>query len=448
MTDGSEIAEPGALVFSRQVAITLAAKIAVAGSSLLAGIIVARWLGAASVGIVGSLVVLTVLAINFGGFGISSAITLLVARDRAKVPGILGSAVITAFTSGGILTSVVVVLALEQPTFFGEVPSQLVIITAVAIPFQMLYSFCLAILLGRGEIGRYNLFDMMAPIFFVINPMVAIILLGYGLFVLVTLNAGVNIVISLLLLFLIFQELRRDRESVQFKIQPALIREMFGYGSRFFVAMAAAVVILRSDLLIVNYFRGSTEAGVYAVSTQVGTLLLLLPNVISTLLFPRVTKTRDETGSMTCRVVRHTVVIMIVVCLAAIPLSFVLPLFYGPAFAAIPIQVMILLPGVAVLGILSVQVQYFSSLGLPRIIPVYWVVTMIISILFDIFLIPSFGAYAAAAISSLSYALVFFLVALTFRRRTGKTLRETFLISVPEFRGLLNFGRKRSNSVA
>src|ERR1035437_4526521 len=120
MTDGSEIAEPGALVFSRQVAITLAAKIAVAGSSLLAGIIVARWLGAASVGIVGSLVVLTVLAINFGGFRLSSAITLLVARDRAKGNMILGSGVITVFTSGGILTSVVVVLALEQTTFFGQ----------------------------------------------------------------------------------------------------------------------------------------------------------------------------------------------------------------------------------------------------------------------------------------------------------------------------------------
>ena len=50
--------------------------------------------------------------------------------------------------------------------------------------------------------------------------------------------------------------------------------EMLRYGSKFYISLAASLIILRADLLIVNFYRGAAEAGVYAISTQVGTLQL------------------------------------------------------------------------------------------------------------------------------------------------------------------------------
>ena len=427
--------ESGTTRFSRNVAWTLGARLTIAGGSMLSGVIVARWLGAASVGTLASLTVLTVLALSFGSFGLTSATTYLVARNRHQLRSVMAVAVSFAFIAGVILALGIFVLTVIKPDVFGDIPTQLITIAVLAIPFQLLMQFSLAVFLGLGNIARYNLFDLFSQAFLVINPLVTLVLLGMGLLALVTLNAATAAFLSLVVLVILFRTAMA--EGGNFRIDSTLAGEMFRYGLKFYVAMVSSVIIFRADLLIVNYFRGSSEAGVYAVSTQVGTLIMLLPNVISTVLFPRVTEAQDTSGEMTCRVTRHTAFIMLVVCLASIPAAFLLPVLYGAAFAAVPFQVLILLPGVYLLGIEIVQVQYFSSLGLPKVIPFFWVVTMLLFITLDLVFVPWFGAYGAAAVSSLAYSLMFVLVAIYFRSRTGRSYSESFLLSGDEFRGIL-----------
>jgi len=56
--------------------------------------------------------------------------------------------------------------------------------------------------------------------------------------------------------------------------------------------------------------------------------------------------------------------------------SFLLPLVYGARFADATIQLLILLPGVCLIGIESVLVQHFTGTGLPAAIPVFWLLTL------------------------------------------------------------------------
>ena len=69
---------------------------------------------------------------------------------------------------------------------------------------------------------------------------------------------------------------------------------MLRYGVKFYVSIMAAALIFRADVLIVNRFRGAAEAGVYAVASQFSFLLLMLPGVIATLLFPRVASSAER----------------------------------------------------------------------------------------------------------------------------------------------------------
>ena len=105
------------------------------------------------------------------------------------------------------------------------------------------------------------------------------------------------------------------KQAVTLVVGPSLIALGLSIGSGEWLlaplAMAAGLVILRGDLLIVNYFRGSAEAGVYAVATQASLFLHMLPNVISTVFFPRSADARDETGQLTCRVTRTSSVSMV-----------------------------------------------------------------------------------------------------------------------------------------
>lgn len=442
MSTGSTTAETGAARFTRQVALTLLARLLIAGSSLVAGVIVARWLGPASVGILASLTVLTLLSVTFGGLGLPSAITFLVARDRRGAFSVWLNAVIFALSFGAALAIGISILSDMVPSLFGDAGTFLVTVTAVAVPFHLLNAFCLSTLLGFGKIERYNAIDSLSQFLVVLNPLVTLGLLGMGLTALVLLNAATSILVALLVAAVVFRQMRSTTGEIAWRIDRQVGDEMFRYAAKFYIVMLAGVIILRADLLFVNYFRGAAEAGVYAVSTQVGTLLMLVPSVISTVLFPQLTSSNDTSGEMTCRVTRHTAVIMFVICIAIIPVSFLLPLLYGPAFSAVPYQVLILLPGVYLFGLEAVQVQYFNGIGLPRAIPVFWICTVALNIAFNLALVPTYGATGAAMVSSVSYALMFLFIATYFRSKTGRTWSGAFVIKTSELGDLVRMWRK------
>jgi O-antigen/teichoic acid export membrane protein len=203
---------------------------------------------------------------------------------------------------------------------------------------------------------------------------------------------------------------------------------MIVYGLKFHVSILAGAIIIRADLLVVNHFRGAAEAGVYSVASQFALLLMLLPGVIATLLFPRVTTEQDARGETTCLVSRYTTLIMFACCLAAVPFSLLLPVIYGSAFTDATKLLLILLPGVYLMGLESILVQHFNALGLPRAIPIYWVVTLILNLVLVFALVPRFGAQGAAIASSISYALIFALVALHFHTSTGRSFTEVFVL--------------------
>jgi O-antigen/teichoic acid export membrane protein len=194
---------------------------------------------------------------------------------------------------------------------------------------------------------------------------------------------------------------------------------------------------------VVNHFRGAAEAGVYSVASQVAMMLMLLPGVIATLLFPRVAARRDETGELACVVTRHTAFVMLFVCLAAAPMGFVLPLLYGAKFADVSVQLLILLPGVYLIGLESVLVQHFNATGLPVAVPLFWVATLVVNVALTFALVPPLGARGAALASAVSYALIFALVALYFRARTGRRLSEALIVSRAELRKLFDLVKTR-----
>lgn len=212
---------------------------------------------------------------------------------------------------------------------------------------------------------------------------------------------------------------------------------MLRYGFKFHISILAGALIFRADLLVVNHFHGAAEAGVYSVTSQVALMLMLLPGVIATLLFPRVTAEQDLRGETTCLVGRHTAFLLLFCCLAAILLSYVLPVLYGPAFTDVTVQLLILLPGVYLVGIESVLVQHLNSIGLPRAIPLSWLATLIVNIVLVFALVPRFGARGAAVASTISYALIFALVAYYFVRFTQRPLSDALLLRGDELRRLL-----------
>jgi O-antigen/teichoic acid export membrane protein len=304
----------------------------------------------------------------------------------------------------------------------------------------------LNLLLGLGRVGRLNIFDAGSQLLTLLNAVVAVVIIGTGLLPLIALNTAAAALICVLLVWTISRAVINNGSERKFAMNVPLFWQMIRNGLKFYVSTLAAALILRADLLIVNYFRGAAEAGVYAVASQFALMLMLLPGIIATLLFPRASAQPDPRGEFTRKVTRHTAFVMSVITLLSVPGSFLLPLLYGREFADVTVQLLILLPGVFFLGIEAVLVQHFNSLGLPIIIPVFWVITLVMNMALNLIFVPTFGARAAALISTLSYTLIFVLVTSYFRSSTGNRLSTTFLLQTAELRELMSMARGNFSS--
>ena len=412
--------------FSSQIAWTFATRLLMIFNSVAAGIIVAHWLGAEGVGQLAVINVTVATIVQLGSFGLPSSNTYFIAQDQAHFRAAAVNSLIFALGAGSLLALGLSAVASLRPEWFGFVWPKLIHIAAVSIPFQLIALIGLNILLVLGKLREFNLLDLAGQSFVLINAVLVLLLLRQGLTTLVTLNTAASILVAAVIVLLVISAKSVTQSS--WRADVALLRRMITYGLKFHISILASAIIIRADLLVVNHFRGAAEAGVYSVASQFALLLMLLPGVIATLIFPRVAGEQDARGETTCLVSRYTTFIMFLCCLAAVPLSLLLPLVYGPAFSDSTKLLLILLPGVYLIGLETVLAQHFNALGVPRAIPLYWVATLVLNLVLVFALVPRFGAQGAAIASSISYAAIFGLVALYFHTSTGRSFAEVFVL--------------------
>lgn len=423
--------------FASGVALTIVTRLLMLLGTVGSSVIVGRWLGPEGLGSLAVLNTMIVLALSIGSLGLTSANTYFIAKNRLTLAPVWANAIVFAGFGGTVVAVAVFALARLKPALFGDVSSDLILIAVLSIPFQFLLALGLNVLLAMDRIRQLNFMDAMAPALALFNAIVVLLIMHSNLKVLVSFNTAATVALSAGMLWVIARLVARQKERTSFRLDIGLFKGAITYGLRFCIPLMAAVLIFRVDLLIVNHFRGASEAGVYAVASQVANLLTMLPGVIAVLLFPRVASTQDPSGEFAIQVTRHVSFLMLIMCTAVAAGSFLLPLVYGLRFADATIQLLILLPGVCLIGIESVLVQHFTGTGLPIAIPVFWLITLGVSIGFNLALVPVFGARGAALTSTLSYSLIFLFVAVYFCLKTGRRPVEIFLLRSRELRDLL-----------
>jgi O-antigen/teichoic acid export membrane protein len=413
--------------FTIQVAWTFATRVVMIFNSLAAGIIVAHWLGAEGVGQLAVINVAVATLVQLGSFGLPSSNTYFIAQDQAHFRAAALNSLMFALGVGLTLALALSAVAVRRPGWFGITSAELIHIAAVSIPFQLITLIGLNILLAVGKVRQFNILDLVSQSFVLINAVCVWLLVKGDLGTLVWWNTATSVLVSLVIALLLVVSAKSLVQS-KWRADVALLRRMITYGLKFHISILAGAIIIRADLLVVNHYRGAAEAGVYSVASQFALLLMLLPGVIATLLFPRVTSEQDARGETTSQVTRYTAFIMLICCLAAVPLGLLLPLVYGSAFYDATGLLWILLPGVYLIGLESVLVQHFNALGLPRAIPLYWVVTLALNLVLVFALVPRLGAQGAAIASTVSYAAIFVFVALHFLSSTGRSFTEVFVL--------------------
>jgi O-antigen/teichoic acid export membrane protein len=219
-------------------------------------------------------------------------------------------------------------------------------------------------------------------------------------------------------------------------------------GARTWVNDLFQLVNLRPDLFILNAYATTADTGVYAVALSITSAGFILSQSLATVVLPRSASLESfesvgegaPLGQHTAAsAVRHSVLVSLAAVAALGLLLLAVPAIWGADFGKTVDYGLIMLPGVALLGVGRVMVASFTGRGHRHYALAVGVVSFPVTIIAYLLVIPEAGTTGAAIVTSVSYLLAAGLSALLFFSTVRTSLRETLIPTRADMRDYKRF---------
>jgi len=396
-------------VFVHQVGSTVIAQGVTLLLSLATSAITARWLGPSGKGQLAMIFMVPAMFQMFLGAGLGPANVYYVGSGRLPVHQLTANSV--AFSMIGTLVGVMVVLLILMGDFlhvlFPGVSSDYLMLGMVALPIGLLNSNLNSILQGLQRIITLNILTVVGSLLTVLFMAALVIGLEFGI-----LGALLAVLaVQVAMLFATGQCAKREGACFRPKWDSQVVRTTLMYGLKCYIANLLQFFNYRLDVFIVNFILGPVSVGIYGVSVVMAELLWQLPNAASFVIFPKSANSNQEAmNSFTPQVFR---IILAITILGAIGLALfgklIILVVFSSVFLDAYIPLLALLPGVVLLGAGKVLANDIAGRGYPHYNSITSGLSLVVTIILDLILIPKMGVVGAALASTVSYALTFFI---------------------------------------
>ena len=307
----------------------------------------------------------------------------------------------------------------------------------------VLTSVIAGVFLGREAIVRYN-------VALVLPPFLALIAILFTLFALgretpaaalTAFAAGQWAAVPLLLL------LGSKTLLHGMRLEAALAATLFRFAFLAGIASVMSYLNYRADTFVVKHFEGSSGVGVYSSAVLLTEAVWQFSGSLALAAYARVGgMDRQAAAVLTSRVMRHTLVILFVVCAGLFVVAPVLVGALPSSFAGASTALRILLPGTLLYGLGAALSGFYTyQRGMPWVAAAIASTGLVMDIGLDFVLIPSMGVNGAALASSIAYTVAILGAVAVFMWDTKEGFADVFRFGradIDDYRSLM--GRLRA----
>lgn len=389
--------------FAQKVAETFATRIGLILIGLTTSIIIARSLGPEARGIQAAIGAITAVGVQFGNLGLHSSNTYHVAKEPKLLGSLVGNSLLVSLGFGSVLVLLVGVAL----TLFPQIAAVKGIYLALAlagIPLGLCLLLLQNLLIGTHRVREYNAIELVGKIAGVAALALIVVtgMVSVGTVVL----AG--LVVSAAACAWTGYILVRGR-SLKMKPSLSMLRAQMAYGFKAYVAALFAYTVLKADMLMCAYMLGAEQTGQYSIAVSIADLVYMLPVVAGTIAFPRLAATEDPAerwGKAKSMAKWIAVVMLVFAVVAAILARPAVNLLYGAAYLPSVPAFLWLLPGIVLLGVNTILMNYFAAEGMPPIAIWSPALASAVNLALNFILLPRIGIAGASIASSVAYALM------------------------------------------
>jgi O-antigen/teichoic acid export membrane protein len=418
-SDEPEAAPPqGGFLFN--VNLVFLSTIVVYGLSFLMAVLLARTLGKDGRGITALFQAAVTLGFAFLSLGIATAAVYFVSRRQFSGRQAMETALTITLASLAITAAGVAVvgLAFADPLAEQDVPYWMAL---VAVPALVQFRALEAVLRGQGRFGAMNLIEITLPLTMLVFLGVTEIIWGLTVY-----RAIVAWSLACLPPVFIGYVMLGSRDWPRRLADANLLTPAVHFGVQGQAGNLIQLLNYRLDSYLVLWLVNAGGVGLYAVAVSFSEGLWFIANSVAVVLMTNLTAGEDEYAArMTPLVCRNTLLVTAAGAAAAAAVSpLLIPAVFGADFEDSVLPFVLLLPGTVALAGAKVLSAYIFSRGLPLINARIALISLIVTLLLDLALIPLFEVAGAAAGASLGYCLSLALSAAAYRRLSGAPIAE------------------------
>lgn len=377
--------------------------------------VITRYLGKVNFGDYSIIISIITIGIAFFGFGISTATNKFIAEyaDSDTI-----SRKKTALSTLVISTISFVILILAGIAFyhmglnftntnFQKFLPFIIFLIASSIVFENFN----ALLFG---VNLQKISESIRLLLWILNYSIGIILviLGFEINGLLWAYSVALVVIVGIVIYQVNSKIGFD-VSISANELKGYFTRLLGFGKWVIACLMVAELLYNSDVLMVNYFLGSEQTGLYKAALIPTTFVWFIPRIIQVSIIPSFSnywanKRIEYLTSISARAFRYIYLLVILLAggLFVLAPQFV-TVYYGKSYmpSALPIQILLIgtisfsisrIYDPILLASESLKLSFVSSGG-----------ALVLNILLNLFLIPAYGIVGAAIGTSTAYTTLF-----------------------------------------
>lgn len=399
--------------------VSLISRVVVLGAAMLTSAMISRTLGASLQGTYNVFVLIVNTSMTIFSFSASVGTIILGAQDPKRLPQLLGNALIMASALGG-LALLSVFLLLQVPTsqeYLQEngIDDLMIAGILLMLPVTMYTVFLREIIRGAGWITQYNVV-MVLPYLSNLVFLVAALILQPGMVA----GAVAAWVTAQVITMLVIAYMAWRAAGFRIGVDLKLMRFSLGYGARSHLGLVSQLLNYRLYVFLIGVFLPTDYIGYYTISTLYAERIWEFPTAIRTALLYHASANSKDAPQITAQTTRVAMVFVTLTTagLAVVAYPFII-LVHGPAFQPAVLPLIILMPGVWMLSLGKLLGVYLASINRPEIGTYAGIISLVVTLFLDLWLIPQLGIPGAALASSVSYTVSTLVITGYFLRVTG-----------------------------
>ncbi len=391
------------------------AQIILYGFGFIVSVLLARWLGPESYGLIPlTMTVIAVFSI-FADFGVGASTSKHISEYRARDIGLVKSIVKDGFILKlflGFVVSVICFYSAELIAEFMHMPrlQPLLQISSIMLFFMSFLSFLNGVFQGFQRLEFTTLTSFSQNIIKLVASL-GLVYLGYGVIGAIVGYAIAFLVTALLALVIVF--FRFYNKFPISSSNKSMRKDILKYSVPLAISSISFFIYMQSDILMLGYFATPSEVGFYSIAQKIIDMMLLPCTALLTVITPMIAylygkndeRSRNASGKLFNYSIKYSLLLIfpMVFGLVALAKPAILLIFgeeyVKTALLLTSLSIYLIPRAVGVVGS-----SYLIGAGKASIVAKITTITAVSNVILNLFLIPKYQALGAVVSTLITHS--------------------------------------------